>query len=279
MKKPELKKPNLKMPNLKGPEVKVPEQLSALVDDLRERRLLPVVILLAAAIIAVPVLLSSGAEKTPAPSPVPAAVAAGTDVPEAQLAVLSKTEGLRDFKQRLRDLRAKDPFMQQYTTPQKSQAAEQAGALTQTVEEPSAPIASEGGSGTKKSASAKPSKPQTSSQAAKPETQLVSYEIDVWTGESGNLKLREGVSRFTALPYDAKPAAAFIGVTNDGKKALFQISSSVLTLSGDGVCLLGIGRCDTISLSPGKSATMLFGPNGVTYGLKLVRINRVVKDA
>lgn len=268
-----MKKPNLNL-NFKG-DIRIPRPVAELVADLRQRGLLPVAIGLVAVIAAIPVLFSSGSK--PAPSSEP--TAAVTVAPEAQSLVVAKGETLRDYRSRLARRAAKDPFVQKYVAPDVA-VGKDGGAATSLESIPVGGSSAGGTSGAGGASSKpKPSSPQKGTSSADSETQYVSHEIDVWTGESGDLKLREGVTRFTPLPNQAKPAAVFLGVTDDGKRALFQISSSVLTLSGDGVCLMGVGRCDMISLAPGKSASLVFGPNGVTYAIKLVRINRVVRDA
>ena len=106
--------PELKMPKFKGGERKVPPFLADLYQDLRDRRLLPVVGLLLVAILATPILLrDSGSEETPAPV---APLAEGSASNAAQtLQVVQSAPGLRNYKKRLRRREPVDPFHQRYT--------------------------------------------------------------------------------------------------------------------------------------------------------------------
>ncbi len=78
--------------------------------DLRDRRLLPVVIALAVAIVAVPFLLGGGGSDPVSPS-VPAATSeagAGGADPLSPV-VLADVPGLRDYRKRLDEFQSRDP--------------------------------------------------------------------------------------------------------------------------------------------------------------------------
>ena len=125
--------PEIKMPK-KMPKFKLPGPISDLYQELRERHLLPLVVVLIAGIIAVPIALSesghtSASGETAAPPSVPAKPTA--------LVVTKSVPGLRDYRKRLKGLRATDPFKQRFV------AAEEAGATT--TEE--APTTTEEGAG------------------------------------------------------------------------------------------------------------------------------------
>jgi len=67
----------------------------------------------------------------------------------------------------------------------------------------------------------------------------------------------------------------FVGVSEDGKKALFFVSSGVGAASGDGVCLaLGATGCGLLVLKAGEAARLEYMPDGNTYSLKLRDIKR-----
>jgi hypothetical protein len=102
----------VKRPQLKTPELKVPAVLSDLYYDLRDRRLLPLIGLLAVAIVATPFLLGQGSEAL-APPPTPAAIQALKESegrPTASLTVVEANPGLRDYRRRLRNRTPLDPF-------------------------------------------------------------------------------------------------------------------------------------------------------------------------
>jgi hypothetical protein len=91
---------------------KIQKFFGDIIYDLRSSGLLPVVILLLVAIVAVPALISRGNhDSSSAASLQPTA---GTVAPEAERAVVSYDPGIRDYKKRLNDLSPKDPFRQQF---------------------------------------------------------------------------------------------------------------------------------------------------------------------
>src|SRR3954453_7862069 len=99
---------------MKKPEIKVPTFLSDLFGDLRDKRLLPLVGVLAIAILAVPFALSQPTSPSTAPAPT---AGPGAD---NRLTIAPANPGLRDYKLRLRGDHPKDPFDQQYTGAPKS---------------------------------------------------------------------------------------------------------------------------------------------------------------
>jgi hypothetical protein len=91
---------------------KVQKFFGDLVYDLRSRNLLPIVIMLAVGIVAVPILVSSGSSGSDSVSLGPTASAVSS--PEAENAVVAyHPPGIRNLKSRLNDLSAKNPFIQQ----------------------------------------------------------------------------------------------------------------------------------------------------------------------
>jgi hypothetical protein len=94
-----------KGPELKLSEIKVPDFLFDLYYDLKERHLLPLVVVLAISIVVVPIALSrttgsSPEEETPIATPSVAGAEAST------LTVAKSAPGLRDYSRRLRDARS-----------------------------------------------------------------------------------------------------------------------------------------------------------------------------
>ena len=119
---------DFKRPDLKLPEVKVPGFLGDLFNDLRDRHLLPLVGLLLIAIVVVPFALKSSGgsdsgDRGRRGGGGRSRVAAAGGAPQAT-AFTGSVTGLRDYRRRLRNLTAKDPFKQQYA----GAAAAEAGA-------------------------------------------------------------------------------------------------------------------------------------------------------
>ena len=98
-------------PELRLPDIWVPKFLEDLYFDLRERRLLPLVALALAALVAVPIILSGGGKETPEPSVSPAAGSGqGAAARTARRTVVRANPGLRDYRKRLRGRKPTDPF-------------------------------------------------------------------------------------------------------------------------------------------------------------------------
>ena len=76
------------------------------------------------------------------------------------------------------------------------------------------------------------------------------------------------------LPARETPAATYIGLTNDGKKALFVVSSDVVSLFGEGQCLIGSQTCQMLALEPGLPETFVYGPQERTYRIELLKIDQ-----
>ena len=113
------------------PTIKPPQVVKDLYLDLRDRRLLPVVALLAVALVAIPIALGGGSEQPLPASDAGVGSAAANDAESvAQLTpfVTSEVPGIREFDERLDQFKRRNPFQQQLTEPPKSaqRAIEQA---------------------------------------------------------------------------------------------------------------------------------------------------------
>ena len=85
-------------------------------------------------------------------------------------------------------------------------------------------------------------------------------------------QVRRNLPELTMLPARATPAAAYIGLTNDGKKALFVVSSDVVSLFGEGACVIGTQSCQLLGLEPGLPETFVYGPQEKSFRIELLKI-------
>jgi hypothetical protein len=260
-----LPRPNLKTPKVKAPKIKLPPAVGAMVDNLRERGLLPVAVVLVVAILAVPFLLSGGSQ-SPAPNPKPAAAATAGALQTQQAVVLANDPGIRDYKKRLNGP-PKDPFKQQFAAPTSGGGNASTG-VTQTGGASSAGTSGAPPSGGTPSgtSSGKPS------SAPVPGAGVYYYAADMYVGVAGKkMKLWKNVKHGASLPNDNVRAAVFISVPIDKPGvAQFVISSAVVDIGGDGHCSLGSGGCELIRLKVGDTMKLTYG-NGTTYAVKLAR--------
>jgi hypothetical protein len=266
-----------------------PQLLTDLYRDLRDRRLLPLVVVLVVGLAIVPMALSSS---PPSPAPqaaVPAApVAKRSTVPAVP--VVRSDPGLRDYRRRLQGDLPKDPFVQQFTAASGLAGAQLSpigGSSSATGSTTTPTTSSETtSSGTTSTSGPVSSGDVTGSQPAIPtasptETKLVFYRVKIRTGQvGGELKVQDEVPPLRSLPGGPVPALGFLGATMDSglnpKRAFFLVSNSASLTGGDGTCVVG-SPCQLLALKPGQYVDLAW-TDGLTYRVKLVKFRRHVRD-
>ena len=269
-----------KGPEINLREIKVPEFLQDLYFDLKDRHLLPLVALLVVAIVAVPIALGqSGADEPEAESPAEAAIATPSVAESGSGELVAKsTPGLRDYRKRLSRMEAENPFKQQFEGDD--------------LEEGSPATGSEGGSVSVPST--EPSAPNTSpaplddnGEPDPDQLQYFSYAIDVrivpggspdWEGGTGKPQVRRNLPELTMLPSRDTPAVVYMGSTKDGKKAVMMVSSNVEAIFGDAKCALGSDSCQLLIMEPGIPTTFVYGGEGRTFKIELLKVRLVETD-
>jgi hypothetical protein len=250
---------------------KVRKFFGDVVYDLRSRGLLPVVILIVVAMVAVPVLISRGSGDTSASSLQP--TAASTQLaPEAEQAVLAYNPGIRNYKDRLNDLSPKDPFRQQFA--QSAAAASQlnstvtttgtGGAVTSAKTTSTTTTTTTGGSGQKKH--------------KKKTTTTTTYQVNVLAGDvNAQLTPFNNLQSMTTLPSQSTPVVVYFGLSSDHSTAMFLVSNRVGKLDGPGTCVPAPDDCSLLSLRPGQSEDLLYTQDGKTYRIVVAEIKRFTK--
>lgn len=294
LKLPELKRPSLPSGARKGPNLRVPTFLADLYYDLRDRRLLPVVALVVVAIAAVPFLLGDEAE----PLPPPSATSGGEISPEsgeASFTVVEANPGLRDYRKRLKGRTPTDPFAKSAPASSGGGGGEgDAGAEGQASsavsdgsgspsssspsESPSSspPAAAGGGEAEKPSSPASP--PSSGGGSSSPDDldgrSLFGFRPDVRFGVagSGKLSLHEELPLGSLLPKQ-NAVVLFVGVTQNGERALFSVGPDVV-VRGDGGCVGGDENCRFLSMRAGDAVDLLT-PSGKSFRLKVESIEFV----
>jgi hypothetical protein len=234
--------------------------------DLRNRGLLPVVALLVVALVVLPVMILSGAKE--APSSAPPTAAADFSAPEAETAVLAYNPGVRDYKKRLAELAAQDPFQQHYQSTSSAAAlsSELGGSLST-------------GSGGAVSGTLGGGKPGGGGGGGDSKTivktKYLSYSLDAAVGEAGALKIMRDVDQLAFLPSESTPVLIFLGISDDGAKAMFLVSSDVSAASGEGSCMPSSSSpCEVLVLRPGQIENLTYDPDGKVYRIKVLAINK-----
>jgi hypothetical protein len=272
----------LKGPELKFSELKVPQVLRDLYWDLRDRRLLPLIVLVIVAIVAVPFLLGEG--EKPAEKVTPPPTASSSSAREASLTVLPAEPGLREPSKRLAHRSAKNPFHQQFTGPvfNKGSAPIEEGSSTG---ESSVTGTSGSGGGSPTSEPVPVPAPSGSGSLGPGEVQLYSFGIDIsvahtevtadGTKKMGAPEVRKNVKRGTPLPGKKAPVLVFIGVDTGLKNALMLVSTEATSLYGDNECAAGTATCQLLTLEPETPEVVEYGENGARYKFELLKVEPI----
>jgi hypothetical protein len=279
---------------MRTPKVQTPPVLSDLYRDLKDRRLLPVVAALLVAIVAVPVAISASSGE-PATVSGPAAEIVPADAAEAQAAVLAENPGLRNYRRRLDALKASNPFEQQFQVPEAAETAveglaESAGIAAGSEAAPTDTGSTGTGStgtgsvdlgvgGSPPDTSGAPpagvTEPDTGTATTESKTRFYTFRVDVRYGAEGAVEEHRNVKLLDFL----SPVGVFLGVSEDGKKALFFLSSDVLSAVGDGECAPAPTDCEFLALGKGQVEQIQYQPPdgspAVTYSLELAKVKIV----
>ncbi len=244
---------------------KVQKFLGDVVYDLRNRNLLPVVILLVVAMVAVPVLISRGNGSSS--SSLQSASAPIKPAPEGERAVVTyHAPGLRKAS-RLGDQSVKNPFRQQFVGGGAGSGA--SSQLTSTVTTPSA-------AGTASATSVSGGGSATPAPHATHRLYYFTTVADISFGDvSQPLVRHKKMHAFESLPSADAPVLIYLGSSLDGKRAYFSISTFTSQLSGPGSCAPGPTDCSLLILGPDQVEQMVYSGDGKTYAVKINGISRV----
>jgi hypothetical protein len=253
--------------------------------DLKAKRLAPVAVALAVAVVAMPALLLKGEEAPSAgPLPIVAASASNDGGAEVELA-----EELADGS-KLDSYKAHDPFdglvkpddgtagtSGTAIAPGDAGAAAAADDLANALGGGSTgagPPASSPGFGQPPSGLSTPG--SNPSPVVRRPSAKYTYELDVKFGRPGREKRYPHLSRMSFLPSPKIPALLFLGVPVDEKSAIFLVHPG-LDHQGEGVCLPNPTNCNFLELKIGRDHFLAV--NDYEFRIHLLGIKRVKIDA
>ena len=271
-----------KGPELKMSDLKVPQFAADVYYDLRDRRLLPLVALVVVAIVAVPFLLGGDAEVQP--STPEGAGQPPIATTEARLTVVPATPELRDYRKRLRGRSSTNPFQQRYTgLPEEAQLKSvevtPSGSSAGSSSVESVPDTGASGAGAGATTSV-PSPGNSGGSGADDDDledgRLYGFRPDVRFGVAGSdqLKLYRELPLGSLLP-GTKPVLLFVGVTQNGNRALFSVIPDMTQVRGGGDCVGGTSNCQLLSMQAGQAVTLVTEQPGRSFRLKLEKIEFV----
>lgn len=243
--------------------------MSSLRRDLLERKLWPLVALLLAGVVAVPLLLLKGASAagTPtAPPPPPAAVTApsaghapATEPAKVLLARIARSP----FASGTPKLAAK-PASQAQPAASPSAAATATTTTTATMVSPSpSTTSSQSATPTSTTATTPTSSthstptPVSTTASAPPEIPVkvqswTTYSVGVRFGRDASAPIKNNLARLTPLPSARQPEIMFMGVMAGGRQAVFALGAG-LQHTGPGLCRPSHTQCSAILLKAGQT--------------------------
>lgn len=248
--------------------------LNSLKADLLDRRLLPLVALVAvglAAAVAYTVLGGgSSAAPTAALASGPATASSGIAISQAnpEKAIAETTSGASVQ----RGGKAHNPFTPLPEPKAKTATTSTAGSTSSSSSSssPGSSSSSGGSSPTTPATPAKPSKPATVYHVA-----VLFGELPAGaTAQTAQLTPYENLKLLAPLPSVKQPLIIFRGVTAGGKTAIFTLVSEAI-LHGNATCRPNASQCEAIDLLPGQAEQLEYiSATGqpVTYELRIVSI-------
>jgi hypothetical protein len=277
-----------------GDGIKVPPFLNDLYQDLRDRRLLPLVVLLLVGIVAAPILLGGGGPEGEEEAAVSPPVASASNASGTSLTVVEAHPGLRSPGRRLAYRTPTDPFTQRYTGSVRNGGLpnEESTSTTSTSE-------GEGGSvveGGTTAGSGTPAPPESAlpegsggSSGGAPAGDLspghlYTFTIDVQISRTeekadgskkmGEPTVRKDVKPPEPLPGAKAPVVTYLGINYvKGKpRALLMVSRDVSAVYGDSKCVSGTSSCELLEVEPGFPEIFEYGPNAVRYKFNVLKI-------
>jgi hypothetical protein len=292
--------PELKMPDLKS--LKVPSVLQDLYQDLRDRRLLPLIALLLVGIVATPFLLGGDreAEEEAALSPDVPLEASTSSAAGRSLTVVEAQPGVRDYRKRLRHRTATNPFKPHYTGPvlagtQLNGSPESSSSTGSSSSESSSSVTVESGSGSSTGSTPAPSGGAPAGggggnggNGGADETTgaghltFFAFAIDVkitktttepdGTKSKPEVTEKERVLPPTALPGEKTQVITYMGISPKTQKPLLLVSEEVESVFGETDCLSGSGHCQLIEVEPKMAVTFAYGESKDRYKIVVKKI-------
>jgi hypothetical protein len=253
--------------------------LNSLKADLLDRRLLPILALVAAALVAAVayVVLGGGSTgATPIPAATPAHTSTGIAVspaPASPAQAVAETTSGSSAQSRGR---SHNPF-----NPLPGDVKKAAASTKSTSSTSSTTTSSKSRSSLKGEAKAE-TKPSSPSQPSTPSKPTTVYHVSALFGvvpvpvppTGVQLTPYESLRLLTTLPSAMQPLIVFRGITSGGKSALFTLVGEAI-LHGSATCLPSATQCQAIELKPGQAEQLEYLPLSgamVTYELRIVSI-------
>ena len=257
--------------------------------DLRAKKLWPVALLLAVAIVAIPFTLVKKEEPAPAPSPTASTNQGQTKTVQLPSVVLDQTAGEVPSKLQAFDTK-RNPFKPLLDiakadstdgTNAKVDLGKGPSASSSSSSKPSASSTSGSGSSSGSSGGSSSGTGSSTGSVVGPQVTYFTYRADIKFGKPGHEKTIKSVDKFSMLGDEKTPAAVYMGITDDTKYAVFAINVSGFATAGEGTCKPAEDDCQFVYLGVDQDSnetTITSVDGSETYNLQLLKIKRVKLD-
>jgi hypothetical protein len=281
--------------------------MSSLRRDLFERKLWPLIVLLLAALVAVPLVLlkNAAADGTPTPPPPAAAPAAPAGTTGGHSAGPTKTVSVKvliasiprnPFASGMPTLRAKpasnstaaagtsSPTATSSTTTTTAAMVSPSPAATPATTPASVTPPATGtlaptpaGSTTTTSTTATIAAPTTPVPPPVKVRSWTLYSVSLRYGTDAGARVRTDVARLTALPSAKQPQVMFMGVLGGGQQAVFALGAGIRH-QGPGLCRPSRARCAALQIKGGQTETIILPTASGGTRQVLLRVVRIVSS-
>lgn len=258
-----------------------------IVNDLWDKRLLPVVVLLLVAAAAIPLLLLKGEKQQPVAQITSTGVSKPVEPPTADESIITIDEQLNKRK-RLDAFKKKDPFVQ------KALKSDESGSGSESGSESGSVVPTDSGAGGDGSAPATGGNDSTSggntdakdksngdSSPADSGTELFERTVTVRFGLLGNKfesddKVKKNLAAVSPLPSSENPVLMYMGVSANSPSAVFFVDHGVV-VTGEGTCMPDKTNCSYLYLreKTSRNEATLYRKSDPErkYGIRLKEIN------
>lgn len=256
--------------------------LRSLAADLRERQVLPAVLLLGILALAIPIFAGIALSKSSAPPPIPtapvnAAPPNGLPAPsqETLLAETPPTQKWRVYKGT-----EPNPFRPTATATSTTAASSTTTASTTPTPATTTPATKTPASTTPATTTPKTKTVTTKSTTSAPSS-LASdeaYAINGSASYGSEQDTLDNIQRLTPLPANIAAEVVYLGVVKGGKRAAFLLTDAVaakLTSSGSVKCVPSPSNCEVIELTSGERLTLAPSAAGTGISTFTFKLNSI----
>lgn len=265
------------------------EMLESIKSDLLSRRMLPLLVgvavaLLGAAAYALSASSSDGAKPSPVPSVLPPPAASRLSIGVASVnahAAVAETPGGKRYQSQGS---TRNPFASLTPPPTaKSGTTGPSGSSsgsnsTSSSPSPSSGSGASGGTSTGSGTSV-PSTPVLPKPIHVGLTSIQSYSVALsLTTAAGGLDTVDSLKRLSVLPSEQQPLLVYLGVLKGGRDALFVVQPGTV-VSGPGVCLPGPTDCEILSLAKEQIESLAVSTGTGASNVALFAVNAIRVDS